>query len=105
MNRTYGKLINLRQRPGDETRGKRNATWCEHDARMLALGWVQKLTFFYRVWVMKDEPREEFTETEVHAFYETVDWVAWALHLPRVSDSFEEVIKLRHFVPVLRGGV
>ena len=73
----------------------------ENNTHMLARGWVEKLSFFYRVWKIKGQPHADFTADEVRAFVETDEWLRWAIALDNDSASYDEVLRLRRYVPVM----
>ena len=73
----------------------------EENAHKLVMGWVNKLTFFYRVWQLKDRRLEQFTPDEVAAFEHSDEWLEWAQTHPPDGVVFKAVKILWDFVPQL----
>ena len=72
----------------------------EANCHQLVRGWCAKQTYYYRLWL--DKPAGvDFTSDEHHGYFESEDWLEWAIALPMDSPVWAKVMELRNWRPKL----
>ena len=73
----------------------------EDNCLMLARGWVEKLSYYFLLFVSNGEAVEDFTLADHEGFSFSDAFLDWAVTLPVDSEAFKAVVVLQKFRPSL----